>query len=73
MGTSYVYDFPEMFHQTLKLEWEAHFEKYKQPDDETRNIPEELVVATELVLNKDETGLQEINRVAGLNNVRRLN
>ena len=66
MGTSYVYDFPEIFNQTLKLEWESFVGK-NSPAEVC--VPSELMVATELILTPDESGLEEVNRVPGLNNV----
>ena len=70
MGTSYVYDFPEIFQQSLKLEWDSYVERNKQAGREEVCIPEDLMVATELVLSQDQTTLEEVNRVSGLNNVR---
>ena len=61
-----MYDFPEIFNQTLKLEWESFVEK-NSPTEVC--IPSELMVATELILTPDESGLEEVNRVPGLNNV----
>ena len=70
MGTSYVYDFPEIFQQSLKLQWDCFVERHKQARREGVSIPSELMVATELVLSADESTLEEVNRVSGLNNVR---
>lgn len=61
VGTTYVYDFPDLFRQAVRRVWEKAAEHYPGLKE-----PSELVVANELVL--DETGqLQEVPRLPGLN------
>ncbi|KAI8988392.1 acetyl-CoA carboxylase [Mycotypha africana] len=63
MGTTYVYDFPELFRQSVQNQWtqvQKHNPLLKQPSH--------LVEAKELVLDED-SNLQEIDRAPGTNNV----
>ncbi|CAH1789095.1 unnamed protein product [Owenia fusiformis] len=62
-GTTYVYDFPQMFRQALKLIWEEHQKLH--PDVV---IPESSVTCIELVLDAQGV-LCEINRVSGENEI----
>lgn len=58
MGTTYVYDFPELFRQAITSQWKKHAPKSKMPDD--------IFSASELIL--DESGeLSEIAREPGAN------
>lgn len=60
MGTTYVYDFPELFHQAAILEWSKVSSKTKLEDD--------FFVANELI--EDENGeLTEVEREAGANTI----
>lgn len=62
-GTTYVYDFPDMFRQALHRQWEDHIELH--PELEVPNI---VVEAVELVLN-DDRELIEMKRLPGENDV----
>lgn len=58
MGTTYVYDFPELFHQAAVSQWESYSPKTKLSDD--------FFVANELI--EDENGeLTEVDREPGAN------
>ncbi|XP_072165037.1 acetyl-CoA carboxylase-like [Diadema setosum] len=63
LGTTYVYDFPEMFRQNIALMWDQH--KKAHPD---AKIPEELMTGTELVLDVNND-IQDMNRMPGENTV----
>lgn len=63
MGTTFVYDFPEMFRQALLKLWREHNAE-RPSDDEPNNV--EILQGVELVL--DENGeLTELNRLPGRN------
>ncbi|KAF7283158.1 hypothetical protein GWI33_001223 [Rhynchophorus ferrugineus] len=65
-GTTYVYDYPEMFRQMVDLQWKH----YSQQVSETVEIPDKMMDFVELVLDVEtETRLVEQKRVAGENNV----
>ncbi len=58
MGTTYVYDFPELFRQTVISQWKKYSASAKVPDD----------VFTSLELIPDENGaLTAVEREAGCN------
>jgi acetyl-CoA carboxylase/biotin carboxylase 1 len=57
MGTTYLYDFPELFRQVIRNEWTAIA---------ARSVPEDLFTASELVLD-DQGDLQEVSREPGTN------
>lgn len=60
MGTTYVYDFPELFRQAAALQW-----KKLTPDVK---IDDDFCIANELI--EDENGeLTEVEREAGANNI----
>lgn len=60
MGTTYVYDFPELFRQATITQWEKHSSKAKLGDD--------FFIANELI--EDENGeLTEVDREAGANTI----
>ncbi|XP_063969760.1 acetyl-CoA carboxylase-like isoform X10 [Lytechinus pictus] len=63
LGTTYVYDFPEMFRQNLAILWEQH--KKSHPEAE---IPEEIMTGHELVHDRNNE-LQHMNRVPGENTI----
>lgn len=69
-GTTYVYDFPEMFKQALKKLWKCHIELYGKPDSV---IPEDCITYRELVLALDKSGrdghVLEQNRLPGENEI----
>uniref|UniRef100_A0AAY4EBB1 acetyl-CoA carboxylase n=1 Tax=Denticeps clupeoides TaxID=299321 RepID=A0AAY4EBB1_9TELE len=65
LGTTYVYDFPEMFRQALKKMWqstEAYIHMPKCP------LPSELLNFTELVLDP-QGQLVQMNRLPGGNEI----
>ncbi|XP_078787302.1 acetyl-CoA carboxylase 1 isoform X4 [Oryzias latipes] len=65
LGTTYVYDFPEMFRQALKKIWhssEAYADLPKSPP------PSELLTFTELVLDAQDQMVQ-MNRLPGGNEI----
>lgn len=62
MGTTYAYDFPEMFRQALLKLWREHTTE-RPSDEEPNNV--EIMQCVELVL--DERGvLMEMNRLPGI-------
>lgn len=63
-GTTYVYDFPEMFRQALEREWEKHLKERGESED----IPEHLISLVELVLDQDDQLVEE-KRLPGENNI----
>lgn len=63
MGTTYVYDFPELFHQAIHNEWVRAIR-----NNPNLKEPHQLVEGKELVLDEDGT-LQEIDRAPGTNTV----
>ncbi|KAI7872973.1 acetyl-CoA carboxylase [Spinellus fusiger] len=63
MGTTYVYDFPELFRQALHNQWTLAIKQ-----DSHLKVPNQVVEAKELVLDEDEV-LQEIDRAPGTNTV----
>lgn len=66
-GTTYVYDYPEMFRQMVDLQWKQYSE---QRPSENIKIPDKLMDFVELVLDPEsETRLIEQKRVPGENNV----
>ncbi|KAJ8957940.1 hypothetical protein NQ318_001938 [Aromia moschata] len=67
LGTTYVYDFPDMFRQMVDLQWK----QYSQARlSETIMIPDKLMDFVELILDPEtETRLIEQKRVPGENNV----
>lgn len=63
MGTTYVYDFPDLFSQAIRQEWQAA--RAQHPKMRT---PEDLLVAKELVF--DEQGqLIDVEREPGTNSI----
>lgn len=66
-GTTYVYDYPDMFRQMVDLHWKQYSE---QRPSESIKIPDKLMDFVELVLDPEtETRLIEQKRVPGENNV----
>ncbi|XP_060534242.1 acetyl-CoA carboxylase isoform X2 [Cylas formicarius] len=66
-GTTYVYDFPEMFRQMVDLHWNQYSQEHIS---ETVLKPEKLMDLMELVLDPEtESRLVEQKRVPGENNV----
>lgn len=64
-GTTYVYDYPDMFRQTCKRMWNEYIARYPK---ENIVMPECLVSSIELVLNDDDV-LVEQKRLPGENNI----
>ncbi|ODV93626.1 hypothetical protein PACTADRAFT_51402 [Pachysolen tannophilus NRRL Y-2460] len=60
MGTTYVYDFPELFRQATVSQWKKH-----SPD---AKIPDDVFSANELIID-DSGELTEVSREPGANNV----
>ena len=63
METTYVYDYPDMFRQACKMQWESHIRDHGLPKS---ILPKEYIRNTELVLDKHDN-LTEIHRVPGQN------
>ncbi|KAJ3105264.1 acetyl-coenzyme-A carboxylase [Phlyctochytrium planicorne] len=61
MGTTYIYDFPELFRRALEKVW------IKYGDGLASNVPSTIMNVTELVLN-DAGELEETFREPGVNN-----
>nr|CAG8435070.1 14004_t:CDS:2 [Entrophospora candida] len=61
MGTTYVYDFPELFRQGIRTQWNraAH-------NNPKLKCPNDVLEAKELVLDENDT-LQEVDRAPGTN------
>ncbi|CAG8448007.1 11827_t:CDS:2 [Ambispora gerdemannii] len=82
MGTTYVYDFPELFRQALLSQWHRVIETFEQQKTATASlfndndqsqqqqqeikIPSTLLKAKELLLDEKDE-LQEVDRAAGTN------
>ncbi|KAJ1675880.1 acetyl-coenzyme-A carboxylase [Spiromyces aspiralis] len=62
MGTTYVYDFPDLFLQAVELQW-RRVKKYNPAAKQ----PSVLFAAQELVWNDEAGGLVECNREPGRN------
>lgn len=63
MGTTYVYDFPELFHQAAVTMWEKF-----DTNDKTAHNRDDLFVSHELI--EDENGeLTEVEREPGANSI----
>ncbi|KAG4303427.1 hypothetical protein PCANB_000328 [Pneumocystis canis] len=63
IGTTYVYDFPEIFRQATRLSWQ----KYSQTNNNCK-IPENILEVKELVMD-DKLQFQEIVREPGTNSI----
>ncbi|GBC48526.2 uncharacterized protein OCT59_029816 [Rhizophagus irregularis] len=61
MGTTYVYDFPELFRQAIRTQWNraSHY-------NPTLKCPSDVLEAKELVLD-EKNKLQEVERAPGTN------
>ncbi|KAI8984589.1 acetyl-CoA carboxylase [Mycotypha africana] len=68
MGTTYVYDFPELFRQATQNQWNQYL-RGKKSTNEMKKLPSQLMEATELVLDEDTNELREQIRAPGTNNV----
>ncbi|RZF37309.1 hypothetical protein LSTR_LSTR005641 [Laodelphax striatellus] len=64
IGTTYVYDFPDMFRQMTEKMWKEYIE---ERPNETIEKPSQLMNCVELVVEDDH--LVEIKRLPGENNV----
>ncbi|VEN41740.1 unnamed protein product [Callosobruchus maculatus] len=66
-GTTYVYDFPDMFRQMVDKQWKYYC---KERLSENIKVPDKLMDFVELILDPEtETRLIEQKRVPGENNV----
>lgn len=63
MGTTYVYDFPELFRQSVQNQWTLACKR-----NPSLKQPSNIIEAKELVLDEDDV-LQEIERAPGTNTV----
>lgn len=63
MGTTYVYDFPELFRQSVQVEWSKAVKA-----NPALKAPVNILESKELMLDEDGQ-LQEIDRAPGTNNV----
>lgn len=63
IGTTYVYDFPEIFRQAVRISWQ----KYTQTNNNCK-IPEDILEVRELVMD-DKLQLQEVIREPGTNSI----
>jgi len=61
MGTTYVYDFPDLFHLALQQIWQIYVKKHPE-----QKMPTQFLKQTELILNEDDE-LVETDRPAGSN------
>lgn len=67
IGTTYVYDYPDMFRQMVDLQWKQYSE---ERPSETVKVPDKLMDFVELILDPEtESRLIEQKRVPGENNV----
>ncbi|KAF9208988.1 acetyl-coenzyme-A carboxylase [Haplosporangium sp. Z 27] len=62
MGTTYVYDFGELFRQAIRTQWNHAIKQ-----DPSRKIPSQVLEMRELVLDEKQE-LQQVVREAGSNN-----
>ncbi|KAI9357592.1 acetyl-CoA carboxylase [Zopfochytrium polystomum] len=60
MGTTYIYDFPELFRRALEKTWMQY--------QDAVGVPSNMLNVTELVLNNSGE-IEEVDREMGLNNV----
>ncbi|QSL66810.1 hypothetical protein MERGE_001197 [Pneumocystis wakefieldiae] len=63
IGTTYVYDFPEIFRQAVRISWQ----KYIQINNNCK-IPDDILQVKELVMD-DKFQLQEVIREPGTNSI----
>ncbi|EMR08782.1 hypothetical protein PNEG_02952 [Pneumocystis murina B123] len=63
IGTTYVYDFPEIFRQAVRISWQ----KYIQINNNCK-IPDDILKVKELVMD-DKFQLQEVIREPGTNSI----
>ncbi|KAG4305746.1 hypothetical protein PORY_000656 [Pneumocystis oryctolagi] len=63
IGTTYVYDFPDIFRQAVRISWQ----KYSQTNI-TCKMPEDILEVKELVMD-DKLQLQEVIREPGTNSI----
>ncbi|XP_064397695.1 acetyl-CoA carboxylase-like isoform X2 [Halichondria panicea] len=70
MGTTYVYDFLELFRQGVMKQWERYIGQVRRSRGDKLTLPnyDKVLNSTELVLD-DQGVLREVNRVAGENEV----
>ncbi|CCJ31347.1 unnamed protein product [Pneumocystis jirovecii] len=63
IGTTYVYDFPDIFRQAVRISWQ----KYAQNNNNYK-MPEDILEVKELVMD-DKLQLQEVIREPGTNSI----
>ena len=68
MGTTYVYDFPELFRQATQNQW-SQYVRTKKLAGEKASIPSQIVEAAELVLDEETNELFQQVRPHGTNTV----
>ena len=83
-GTTYVYDFPDMFRQMVDAQWKQYMNERISGGSSIQNkkqktivprfsehiqLPDKLMDFVELILDESETRLIEQKRVPGENNV----
>jgi acetyl-CoA carboxylase/biotin carboxylase 1 len=61
MGTTYVYDFPDLFQLAIQQQWQIYVKRHPE-----QKIPSQFMKQTELILNEDDE-LVETDRPAGSN------
>lgn len=70
MGTTYAYDFPELFRQATISSWKKYHEK-KSPlsKEKDRKTPEDIFTYSELILDDSGESLSEVSREPGVNDI----
>lgn len=63
IGTTYVYDFPEIFRQAVRISWQ----KYNKNNNNLK-MPDDILEVKELVMD-DKLQLQEVIREPGTNSI----
>ncbi|CAO0802940.1 unnamed protein product [Mucor circinelloides] len=69
MGTTYVYDFPELFRQATQNQWSQYVRSKKSAGEKPPTVPSQIVEAVELVLDEEVNELREQVRPHGTNTV----
>mmetsp|Transcript_9843 Transcript_9843/g.16193 ORF Transcript_9843/g.16193 Transcript_9843/m.16193 type:complete len:2349 (-) Transcript_9843:1208-8254(-) len=69
IGTSYVYDFIELFEKALQELWKSHTQQRRDKGYRRKKAPLSVLKAVELILSPDGTTLVETNRPPGQNDI----
>ncbi|KAI9477730.1 MAG: acetyl-CoA carboxylase [Benjaminiella poitrasii] len=70
MGTTYVYDFPELFRQAIQNQWSQYLRNQKKLGNKSKlSMPSQIMEAVELVLDEETNELRELVRPHGTNTV----